>query len=152
MLYEHCAVNERGHLAFGGCDVIALARKYGTPLYLMDEDMIRGQSRLYAEAVKRYFRPGSRALYASKAGCIKAIYPILRQEGLCADVVSPGEIAIAMRAGFPAGDLYFHGNVKTPADVRFAIRSGVGCFIADNPEELKKIESAAAEAGIRQKV
>ena len=144
MLYDHCAINEQGHLTFGGCDTAELARLYGTPLYLMDETVIRRQARTYVQAMAKHFAPGSMPLYASKACCIKAIYPILQQEGMGADAVSAGELYIALAAGMPPEKLYFHGNAKTREDIRFALEKGVGTFIADNADELRALEQEAA--------
>ena len=152
MLYDKGSFNEKGHYCFAGCDTVELARKYGTPLYLLDEEAVRAQCRAYVRAMRAHFREGSMPLYASKANCVKALYPILQEEGMGADVVSCGEMYVALAAGFPAEKLYFHGNAKTMEDVRFAISRRAGCFIVDNPDELQKIERAAGEAGIRQRV
>ena len=91
-------------------------------------------------------------LFASKALCFKALYQIVAEEGMGTDIVSPGELYTAKAAGFPLEKAYFHGNNKTDADIRFGIEAGIGCFIADNREELEVINQTAAEAGRRQKV
>ncbi len=152
MLYDHCDVNGQGHLTVGGCDTALLARTYGTPLYLMDETVIRRQARLCAKAMQAHFAPGSMPLYASKACCIRAIYPILLEEGMGADAVSAGELYVALSAGMPPEKLYFHGNAKPPEDIRFAIEHRVGCIIADNLDELRLIERDAGAAGVRQRL
>ncbi len=149
---ENISVNAAGRLCFGGQDTAALAARYGTPLYLMDEDRLRRNMRVYAEAFRRCFAPGSRVLYASKANAFRQIYRIAQEEGLGADVVSAGEIHTAVRAGFDMSLAYFHSNNKTDADIRFAMDSGVGCFVVDGEEELRAVDEAAAARGRKQKL
>ena len=115
LLYDNLNINEAGHLTIGGVDAVSLAEEYGTPLYVLDENIIRKKCRIYTEAMTRYFGNGSVPLFAGKALCFKGIYPIVEEEGLSADVVSPGEIYTALAAGFPAEKIYFHGNNKTDA-------------------------------------
>ena len=152
MLYDNLAVNEYGHLTIAGVDALDLVKEYGAPLYVLDEDRIRKNARLYTESITKLFPPGSSALYAGKALCFRGIYPIIESEGMCADVVSPGEIYTAISAGFPAEKLFFHGNNKTDADIAYALDSGVGCFIVDNVNELIELDRQAGERGIRQDI
>lgn len=152
MLHTNLAVNEQGHLTLAGADTVALAKKYGTPLMLVDEQRIRDNCRTYVQAMKEHFGGDSMPLFASKALCFKALYQIVAEEGMGTDIVSPGELYTAKAAGFPLEKAYFHGNNKTDADIRFGIEAGIGCFIADNREELEVINQTAAEAGRRQKV
>lgn len=139
-------------LYFAGVDTCALAKKYETPLYVMDENRIRHNCRVYVNAVKKYFGKDSVALYASKAASFKYIYKIISEEGMGADVVSSGEIYTALKAGFPLEKTYFHSNNKTDSDVEFAIKNGVGCFVVDNAEELDVIDRYAKECGKKQKI
>ena len=141
-----------GHLYFAGQDTAALAKKYGTPLYLMDEDLIRAKCRLFRSCLEKYFGGRGNILYASKAASFKRIYEIMREEDMCVDVVSPGEIYTALKAGFPLERAWFHSNNKSDEDIAFAMDREVGCFVAESFEELCAIDSAAAERGIRQKV
>lgn len=152
MLYDNLAVNEKGHLTFAGADTVALAEKYGTPLYLLDEERIRSRCRLYLSAMREHFGTGALPLYAGKALCFRGIYRIMKEEGMGIDLVSPGEIYTAFAAGFPMVLAYFHGNGKTPADIAFAMDHGVGTFVCDGKEELAAIDEAAAARGIRQQV
>ena len=152
MLHTNLAVNEQGHLTLAGADTVALAKKYGTPLMLVDEQRIRDNCRTYVQAMKEHFGGDSMPLFASKAFCFKALYQIVAEEGMGTDIVSPGELYTAKAAGFPLEKAYFHGNNKTDADIRFGIEAGIGCFIADNREELEVINQTATEAGRRQKV
>ncbi len=152
MLYENLSVNPEGHLTFAGCDTLALAKTYQTPLLVMDEDRIRSRCRCYKEAMAAYLPAGSRPLYASKAFSVKRIYEIMQQEGMGVDVVSPGELYTAAQAGFPMENVFFHGSSKTDADIRFAMEQGVGFFVCDNADELDAIDAEAARQGICQKV
>lgn len=151
MICDNITVKD-GVLHFAGQSTVQLAQQYGTPLYLLDEDCIRRQCRVYKAAFARHFGPTSRPLFASKACCFTRIYEIMREEGMGIDVVSPGEIYTARRAGFDLRGAYFHGNNKTDADIAFAMECGVGCFVADGREELDAIEREAARRGLRQKV
>ena len=151
MICENISVRN-GHLLFAGQDTVQLAAQYGTPLYLLDEDYIRRQCRVYQNAFKKHFGPGSRPLYASKANAFKRIYEIMTEEGMGIDVVSPGEIFTAMQAHYDLSRAYFHGNNKTDEDIAYAMDCGVGYFVADNREEVAAIEAEAARRGIRQRV
>lgn len=140
------------HLTFGGQDTVGLAEKYGTPLYLMDEDRIRHNCRVYLEAFRKHFTAGSRPLYASKACAFKQMYRIMQEEGMGVDVVSVGELCTAVQAGFDMSHAYFHGNSKTDAEIAYAMDNGIGYFVADNLEEVCAIEREAAARNVRQKV
>lgn len=152
MLSSNITVGANGHLYFGGQDTVALAKEYGTPLYLMDEVRIRENMRMYLDAFKKHFGAGSKPLYASKANSFKRIYEIAREEGMGIDVVSSGEIYTAMKAGYPLEEACFHSNNKTDWDIAFAMDNGVGCFVVDNREELDAINVIAGEKGICQPI
>lgn len=149
---ENITKNELGHLCFAGQDTLELAGKYATPLYLLDENRIRHNCRVYSEAFSKHLPAGSLPLYASKANSFKQIYRVIAEEGLGIDVVSCGEIYTAMLAGFDLKNAYFHNNNKTDEDIRFAMEKGVGCFVVDNTEEINAIEAEASRRGIRQKI
>ncbi len=152
MLYSDVSVNEKGHLTLAGYDTVELAEKYGTPLYLMNEDKIRARVREYKNAMNKYFPSGSVPEFASKAFCCKQIYRIMADEGIDIDVVSPGEIYTAVSAGFPMEKSFFHGNNKTDADIAFAIDNKVGYFVVDNLDELAALDKIAGEKGVKQKI
>ncbi|MBE6619941.1 MAG: diaminopimelate decarboxylase [Ruminococcaceae bacterium] len=152
MICDNLSINQAGHLCFGGRDVTELAQKYGTPLYLLDENKIREHCRTYMSAMKQAFGSDALPLYAGKALCIKDIYRIMREEGMGIDVVSSGEIYTADAGGFPMERAYFHGNNKTDADISYAMERGVGYFVCDNEEELLSIECEAEARGIIQKI
>lgn len=152
MICNNISVNEKGHLTFAGYDTVELAEKYGTPLYLMDEDKIREHVRAYKTAMAKYFPAGSMPEFASKAFSCKQIYRIMAGEGIDIDVVSPGEIYTAAAAGFPMENSFFHGNNKTDADIRFAIENKVGCFVVDGEDELSALNRIAGEMGVKQNI
>ncbi len=152
MICDNLSVNNNGHLLFAGYDTVELAKKYGTPLYLLDENKIREKCRIYKDAMREAFGENSYPLYAGKALCIKDIYRIMREEEMGIDVVSCGEIYTAKMGGFPLEKAYFHGNNKTDENVAFAIDCGVGTFVCDNEEELFAISREANKRGITQKI
>lgn len=143
--------NNAGHLTFGGLDTTVLASKHKTPLYLMDENKIRSNCRIYTNAFKKYFKEGSLVLYAGKANAFKYIYKVIADENMGVDLVSSGEIFTARSAGFNMENAFFHSNNKTEDDISFAMESGVGYFVIDNEEELLGVEAEAAKRGIVQK-
>lgn len=152
LIAENLSVNDAGHLTFAGKDTVLLAEKYGTPLYLLDEDLIRRRCREYRAAMQRYFGEDSMPLYAGKALCITHIYRIMREENMGIDVVSSGEIYTAYHAGFPMEKAYFHGNNKTDDDIAFAMECGVGTFVCDSVDELEAINRIAAQKNLRQRI
>ena len=152
MICDNISVNEKGRLTFAGYDTVDLADKYGTPLYLMDEDKSREHVRAYKTAMAKYFPTGSMPEFASKAFSCKQIYRIMAEEGIDIDVVSPGEIYAAAAAGFPMENSFFHGNNKTDSDIRFAIENKVGCFVVDNEDELFALDRIAGEMGTMQNI
>ncbi len=149
---SNIGTNEEGRLTFACRDTTELAEKYGTPLYLMDEDKIREKMRTYKSAMEKYFGKDSAPIYASKAASFKRIYTIAEEEGIGVDVVSAGEIFTALSAGFDISRAYFHGNNKTEEEIRFAIEHGIGCFVADSVSELEAVNAEAARLGKRQSV
>ena len=152
MLSDNIGRTPEGVLTIAGQEVTRLAAEYGTPLYLMDEQLIRSNCRMYLKAFRENFPEDSLPLYASKAASFKQIYRIMAEEGMGVDVVSSGELYTALAAGFPAERIHFHGNCKTDADIAYGVASGIGCFIADNREELLALEKTAAGAGVTQAI
>lgn len=150
IIHSHFDVNEKGHLTIGGADAVELAREFGTPAYILDENVIRANCRSYLTAAKREFGQDALPLYASKALCFTGIYKIAAEEGMGVDCVSGGELYTAKAAGFPAERIYFHGNNKTDRDIRDAMDMGVGRFVVDNLDELSAVSAEATRRGITQ--
>lgn len=139
-------INQKGHLVFDGCDVIELAKSYGTPLYVLSETEIRNRcGRIKIHFIEKY--PNVMALYASKAMSNLAIYKIIKEEGLGIDVVSGGELYTAVKAGFPAERIYFHGNNKSREEISLGIDYNIGCFVIDNEYEIDILQELASQKG-----
>ena len=151
LICENISVRD-GVLHFAGQNTLALAERYGTPVYLMDEDRIRQRCRTYADSMEEALGEKGHVLYASKAASFKRMYEIMAEEGLGIDVVSSGEICTALRAGFPLSKAFFHSNNKTDSDIAYAIANGIGFFVVDNAEELYAIDRIAGSRGICQSV
>mgnify|MGYP006286925867 CR=1 FL=1 len=146
------SVNSKGHLSIGGCDCIELAKQFGTPLYVMDENTIRNTCRVYKSAMDKYYNGKGLVLYASKAFCSTAMCRIADQEGMGLDVVSGGELYTAIKAGFPMDRVYFHGNNKTIDEIDYALANNVKRIVADNIEELHNINQIAGRKGITAEI
>ncbi len=144
-------VNERGHLELGGCDVIELAREFGTPAYIVAVDDLRARARAFAGALAAR-HPDSDVLFASKAFPCTAVYRVLHEEGLACDVASGGELALALSAGFDAERTYMHGNAKSAVELREALAAGVGHIVLDSRHEIDRLAAVAAGAARRQDV
>ncbi len=143
--------NAAGHLTLGGCDALDLVEQYGTPLYVLDEVTLRARCRQFADAFAARY-PNSKAVYASKAYINPALARIVAEEGLGLDVVSGGELAVAVAGDVPLGHVYFHGNNKTPAELEEAIAAGIGRIVVDSFHELDLLERICAGVGKTQDI
>ncbi|MFW6056058.1 MAG: diaminopimelate decarboxylase [Chloroflexota bacterium] len=144
-------VNSAGHLMIGGCDAYDLAKEYGTPLYVYDEETLRHQCREFVERFSNRY-PDTVVCYASKAFLNRAMARLLKDEGLGLDVVSGGEMAIARSVGFPPERVYFHGNNKTPDELGEALDWDIGRIVVDNIDELRLLDKMAGESGVVQEI
>lgn len=135
-------INSRGHLEIGGCSSVELVSKFGTPLYVIDEDTLRKGIRNYKSAFDSNYKD-SLMLYASKAFICQGVCHVLQEEGVGLDVVSGGELYIALKSGFDPSKIYFHGNNKTQEELVFAIDNSIGAIIVDNFYELKLLNNVA---------
>jgi diaminopimelate decarboxylase len=132
-----------GHLCLGGCDTTALARRYGTPLYVYDRATLCAAVQSYRSALAGHY-PGSCTIaYASKAYLCTALARLWADEGLDLDVVGPGELETALRAGFPAERIHLHGNNKPSALLRRALEVGVGRIVLDGRHDFANLEALA---------
>ncbi|MEY9093003.1 diaminopimelate decarboxylase [Paenibacillus sp. RC84] len=147
-LHGTSRVNALGHLEVGGVDTTELAARYGTPLYVVDEALVRRRCREFVDAFQASGLKFQVA-YASKAFCVMAMCRIVAEEGLSLDVVSDGELFTALQAGFPPERIHFHGNNKTPAEIEMALDAGIGCFVVDNFTELRMLDAIAGSKGKR---
>ena len=145
-------INREGHLEIGGADCVALAQKFGTPIYVFDETHIRQMMRVFRDTLKNKYAGESGVLYASKAFSCKAIYRIADQENIGIDVVSGGELFTALQANFPATHICMHGNNKQDYEIGEALDAGIGLIVADAYSEIDKIDAEAKKRGICQPI
>ena len=144
-------INNKGHLEIGGMDAVEIVKNFGTPLYVIDESYFREVARAYKNTIITTYGKGNVA-YASKAFSTTAIYNIASEEGLCADVVSGGEMYTAINAGFDMSKIYFHGNNKLVSELELAVSHNVGKIVIDNISELPIINDLAIKHNLIQKV
>jgi diaminopimelate decarboxylase len=133
-------LNERGRLEVGGCDVVELAREFGTPAYVYAEDDMRARARAYTEAFRartEHFE----VIYAGKAFPSAAVFRLFADAGLGADVASGGELHLALAGGYDPARLYMHGNNKSQAELDYAIERGVGHIVVDSFDEIERLRS-----------
>jgi diaminopimelate decarboxylase len=135
MLLGTQRVNSAGHLEVGGCDTLELAREFGTPLYVMDEALIRNNCRAFRAAFEARY-PKNVICFAGKSFHTMAMCRIVEQEGLNLDVASGGELYVALEAGFSTERINLHGNNKSADELEMAVRAGVGHVVLDNFQEI----------------
>jgi diaminopimelate decarboxylase len=145
---RHAVRGADGVLRVAGLDVRDLAERYGTPLFVVDEDDFRGRCAEFARA----FGDPRLVHYAAKAFLSVDIAKWVADEGLGLDVCSGGELAIALRAGFPAERITFHGNNKSAAELEASVRAGVGVVVLDSYYEIARLDALTRELGVRQAV
>jgi diaminopimelate decarboxylase len=150
-LHGTMRVNSAGHLEIGGLDAVELARQFGTPLYVMDEEKLRANCREYVESFKKYY-PNFEVIYASKAFSTMAMCRLIEEEDMGLDVVSGGELYTALSSNFPAGRIYFHGNNKSPEELEMGLDARVGRFVVDNFYELELLNELARQRKMKAKI
>ena len=132
-------INENGFLLVGGCILSDLAKRYGTPLYVIDESTIRLSCKAYMTSLKKYYPGPSLPLYASKANSSVAMCNLVLSEGMGIDVVSEGELITALKAGGPSNLIFFHGNNKSEEELYFAYQNDV-TIVIDNQFDIDRLE------------
>lgn len=140
---DNLGVNESGNLTIGGVDTVELAKQYGTPLYVMDEQAIRKACQRFKNSIDKYYNGNGLVCYASKAFSCMEMCRIVNDESLGLDVVSIGELYTAIKAGFDVSKIGFHGNNKTNEELEYAVDVKVGHIIVDNISELIRLEKIA---------
>ncbi len=149
---ENLGVNENGNLTIGGLDTIELAKQYGTPLYVMDEALIRKQCKSFKSSIDKFYGGDGLVCYASKAFCCLEMCRVMKDEGIGLDVVSGGELYTAVTAGCDCEKICFHGNNKTNEELAYAIEMKVGRIIVDNIYELERLDKIAEQKGIKANI
>src|SRR5579863_5902255 len=140
LLPRTATVAASGHLCVGGVDLVDLAVEYGTPLFVYDEDHLRGACR---EAVDAF---GDGVAYATKAFLCRAMAALAHEEGMCLDVSTGGELHVALSAGVPADRLVLHGNNKSEAELERAVEVGVGRIVVDSFDEIERLGAVVARS------
>ncbi|MFA1538080.1 diaminopimelate decarboxylase [Actinomadura monticuli] len=137
----------QGVLLLGGVPVTALAERFGTPAYIVDESEFRARCAMFARAFD-----GFDIYYAGKSFLCKAIARIVAEAGLRLDVCGGGELAVALAAGFPPNRIVLHGNNKSAAELTRALTSGVGRIVIDSENEIELLSAIARRLGVRATV
>ena len=151
MFPDTTQLDSNGILNIGGCNTLDLANEYGTPLYVFDEDTIRNRCRSFVQEFQKRV-PETQVVYASKAYINPVLVKMLSEEGLGLDVVSGGELAVAIAGGLSTTHVYFHGNNKTPQELREAVQQGIGRVVVDSFHELQLLDEISGELGKKQEI
>jgi diaminopimelate decarboxylase len=138
-------LNEHGRLEVGGCDAVELAREFGTPAYVVAEEDLRARARAFLQAGRDAGHEDLHVLFASKAFPCTAVLALFAQEGLWCDVASGGELHLALSAGFVPERIVLHGNAKSDAELRMALRHRLGLIVIDNFDEIERLQRLIAE-------
>ncbi len=136
-------LNERGRVEVGGCDTVELAREFGTPAYVVAEDDLRARARAFVQAGSAAGHEDFHVVFASKAFPCTAVLSLFAEEGLWCDVASGGELHLALNAGFPPERILMHGNAKSEAELRMALKCGIGLIVIDNLDEIDRLARLA---------
>ncbi|MDO5014987.1 MAG: diaminopimelate decarboxylase [Clostridia bacterium] len=151
-IYEGINKNEKGHLTLNGHDLVELAKEYGTPLIVYDREKIIDNINKYKNSIDAYYDSHGKVLYAGKAFSCLEMCRLCKSMDCGLDVVSEGEIFTALKADFPAEDMFFHGNNKTDHEINYAVSNKIGYFVVDNISELEKVNEVAKENNCVQKI
>ncbi|SFB88085.1 diaminopimelate decarboxylase [Alkalibacterium subtropicum] len=138
-LMSNMSVNGQNHLVIDGVDTVDIVNKYGTPVNVYDISLIKQKISAFKEAFKNYENK-TQVAYASKAFSSLALYEMLAKEDVSLDVVSGGELFLALKAGFPKERIHFHGNNKSYEELEAAISEQIGCIVIDNFYEIGMIK------------
>ena len=144
-------VDAQGQLIIGGCNTLDLAAEYGTPLYVLDEATLRDRCRSFTREFQK-LHPASQVSYACKAYVNPALARIFDEEGLGLDVVSGGELAVAVNVDFPMERVFFHGNNKSAEELTTALQESIGYVVVDSFHELEELDRLASAAGKTQDI
>jgi len=151
VLPPSASTTPEGHLSIGGCDVVALAEEYGTPLVIYDGGLLRDTMRRYVQAFRAH-DARAEVIYASKAFWAQALLRMAHEEDLRVDVASGGELFMALHAGFPAEKIVMHGNAKDARELSEALDAMVGIVVVDGLDEIALLDRLAGERGRVQDV
>ena len=137
-------LNDAGHIEVGGCDLLELAERFGTPAFIVAEEDLRARARSFIAAFEAAGHADFQILFASKTFPATAVMGLFAQEGLGCDVASAGELHLALGGGFSPSDLVLHGNARDDGEFELALRSGVGLVVLDNFDDIERLARLAA--------
>ena len=143
-------INSQGHLEIGGVDTCSLVEKYGSPLFVYDEGLIRDQCRRFHKVLSKSGLD-YHISYASKAFICKELVRIMKEEDMGLDVVSVGELYNALSVDFDSQKIHLHGNNKTEYEIGYALENNIGCFVIDSLAELERLNRIGGQMGKRAK-
>ncbi|MDA1128040.1 MAG: diaminopimelate decarboxylase [Chloroflexi bacterium] len=144
-------VDSQGELVLGGCRASDLADEYGTPVYVLDEETLRARCRSFIDEFRK-LHPATHVSYACKAYINPALARLFEEEGMGFDVVSGGELALAINSQVSLDEVYFHGNNKTPQELSEALENNIGWVVVDSFYEMDLLDRLAGEAGKTQDI
>lgn len=150
-LPDNAKANTRGRIEIGGCDTLELAREFGTPLYVIDEQTVRRRCQQYLSSFRAHY-PNTEVCFASKALCTVGLSKLIASEGLGFDVSSGGELYTVLKAGADPTKIYFHGNNKSSQEIEEGLHAGIGRFVVDNEAELSNLAQAVKKTGLQAHV
>jgi diaminopimelate decarboxylase len=150
-VYPEAATVHDGRLAIGGCDLVELAREFGTPAYVVAEDDLRARAREFLGALRERHGARGQVLFAAKACPCTAVMRVFAEEGLGIDVASAGELHLALQAGFDASRVVLHGNAKSLAELRRAAELRV-LVVIDNLDEIERLETVGGRIPVMLRV
>ncbi len=145
------SISDSGRLAIGKREVRGLVEEFGSPLYIYDESTIRSMCREFSDSFRSLY-PNSHIAYSSKAFSNPAVNQIINDEGIYFDVVTGGELAVALASSIPAARINFHGNNKTKFELEEGVACGIGRITIDSFHEISLLNEVAANAGVKQRV
>ena len=137
-------INESGKLVVGGCQLSEIAKKYGTPLYVLDELSLRTACRTYLNSLKKHYPGDVLPLYASKANSSLAICALIASEDFGIDAVSEGELLTALKGGVNGEKIVFHGNNKSEDELNFAYKNNV-TIVLDNHHDIERLKNIVSD-------
>jgi diaminopimelate decarboxylase len=147
LLPDTAVENKLGRLEIGGCDLVELAEKFGTPVFVYDEEHLRARCR---EAVKVFGK--NQVVYATKAFLCGAMAKLAHEEGLLLDVATGGELFVVLHAGVPGSACVLHGNNKSIEELKMALDAKVHHIVVDNFDELDRIDELHQQGFARARI
>ncbi|SVE44647.1 uncharacterized protein METZ01_LOCUS497501, partial [marine metagenome] len=151
LLPDFSEINDKGHLQISGLDLVDLVSKFGSPLYIYEENTIRNLAKSFKKEFESRYK-NVHVSYSSKAFSNPALVKILNEEGLGIDVVSRGELEVLLRSEFPMNKVNFHGNNKSEEELAEAIDQKIGLITIDSFHEMNILDKLCEKRAIKQDI